>query len=67
EHTKRERLYDIILSARHYPDKSYIKGLIKSLVHASLRLDFSLVVHIISTFVKGYHPRCKPYITTEKK
>lgn len=67
EHTKRERLYDIILSARHYPDKSYISGLIRSLASATLRLDFSLVIHIISTFVKGYHPRCKPYITAGKK
>lgn len=67
EHTKRERLYDIILSARHYPDKSYIKGLVKSLVRAVLSLDFYLVFHIISTFFKGYHPRCKQYITTGKK
>lgn len=67
EHTRRERLYDIILSARHYPDKSYAKGLIMSIIRAALSLNASLVFHIILIFITGYHPRCKKHIVDSQK
>lgn len=67
KHTQRERLYDVILSARHYPDKVYITGLIKSVLCAVKNLEFTLAFHIVATFIKGYHPRCERYIVNKDK
>jgi hypothetical protein len=67
EHTKRERLYDVILSARHHPNRVYVTGLIKAILRETKNFNLPLVLHIISTFAKGYHPRCERYIVNRKK
>jgi hypothetical protein len=62
EHTKRERLYDTIISARHYPSLGYMKELVKAILVAVKHGQLPLACHIIATYVKGYHPRCEPYL-----
>lgn len=67
EHTKRERLYDVILSARHHSNRVYVTDLIKAILRETKNFNFPLVLHIISTFENGYHLRCERCIVNREK
>ncbi|CAI0883319.1 glycosyltransferase family protein [Serratia entomophila] len=58
EHTVNERLYDAILSARHYPDISTIWILLRKVIKYTLNFNFKKIAYIFSVFIKGVHPRC---------
>jgi len=58
----KERLYDQVLSARHYPSIKNSRPVVRDLVTYTLKSDFELVLLIIKTFVTGYHPRSKVVI-----
>ncbi|CAI0760708.1 Uncharacterised protein [Serratia entomophila] len=58
EHTVNERLYDAILSARHYPSSNTIWILLRKIIKYTLNLNFKKITYIFSVFIKGIHPRC---------
>lgn len=57
----RERLIDIVLTERHYSKvavKSIIKLISLSLIEL-LKFRFSNIYLIVSTYLRGHHPRCR--------
>ncbi|CAI1121558.1 glycosyltransferase family 2 protein [Serratia entomophila] len=58
EHTVNERLYDAILSARHYPSSNTIWILLRKIIKYTLNFNFKKIAYIFSVFIKGVHPRC---------
>ncbi|WP_213991156.1 glycosyl transferase [Sodalis sp. dw_96] len=58
----RERLYDLVLTVKHYPSKDNVKSLIKIFFKFLFFLDFFSILLICKTYFIGYHPRCRLYL-----
>ncbi|ATA18621.1 GT2 family glycosyltransferase [Gibbsiella quercinecans] len=53
-----ERLYDIALTAKHYPEYISFFAIIKQIIKLSIRFDFKFIILFLSCYISGKHPRC---------